>query len=154
MAYPASTKTLQTWVQDVDRQASLLKQAAQQQHALSLAGTLNTDFVRRFYDLLKQTHVFFTTAAAVDGIGAYVTAEKQGIVANPVAEFQAMQAAVAATISWLNTNVPQGSFGGNNYKLGWTFPADNTTPSAPLTFTAAQTAGYRTELSALIATIG
>lgn len=154
MAYPASTKTLQKWVQDVDQQVTVLKQAAQQQHGLSAAGTLNMDFVRRFYDLLKQSHVFFGAAAAVTGIAAYVTAEKQDQVADPATEFQEMRAAVADTISWLNANIPQGTFGGNSYKLGWTFPADNVTPSSPLTVTAAQTNGYRTVLTALIATIG
>lgn len=154
MAYPASTKTLQAWVQEVDQKAILLKSAAQQQHALSLAGTLNMDFVRRFFDLLVQTNVFFTTVSAVDGIGPYVTAEKQDAVADPVAEFTAMRNAVVSTLDWLRTNVPQDAFGGQNYKLAFLFPAGNVTPSSALTFSAAATAGYRTVLTTLIGTIG
>lgn len=154
VAYPASTKTLAVWLAEIDQKASLLKSQAEQQHAFSNAGQLNMDMIRRFYDLLKSVHVFFTTVAQVDGIAAYATNEKQDEVANPVAEFQAMQAAIANTISWLNSNVPQGAFGGSNYKLGFVFPADNVTPSSSLTFTAVQTAGYRTVLAALINTIG
>lgn len=153
MAYPASTKTLQAWVQDVDRQASLVKGQAQQQHAQSAASQLNMDNVRRFFDLLVQTNVFFISAEAVPGIGAYLNEEKQGTVANPVAEFTAMRNAVVGTLDWLRTNVPQGAFGGNNYKLAFLFPAGNLTPSSPLTFTAAQTSGYRTVLDTLIASI-
>jgi len=155
MPYPANTKTLQTWVQDVDKQAALIKSAAQQQHAQSLAGTLNMDFVRRFFDLLVQTNVFFVSAATVTGIANYLNTEKQGTVADPVAEFTSMRNAVVATLDWLRTNVPAGDFGTPtvSYKLAFNFPTGNVTPSSPLTFTAAQTAGYRTVLTTLIGTI-
>lgn len=156
MAYPASTKTLQKWVQEVDEKASLLKSAAQQQHGLSAGGQLNMDMIRRFFDLLVSVNNFFIAAGAVTGIAAYVTAEKQDQVADPAAEFVAMRAAIVATLDWLRTNVPADDFGNPavSYKLGFNFPAGNTTPSAALTFTAAQTAGYRTQLTTLIATIG
>lgn len=153
MAYPASTKTLAQWVADVDQKASLTLQLAQQQSSLSSAGNLDMDQVRRFYDWLVSANVFFTQAAAVSGIASYLTAQKQGQSADPVADFQAMQAQVQNTISWLQTNVPGGTFGGTTYKLGVLFPADFVTPSSPLKFTAAQTSTYRTALSALIATI-
>lgn len=156
MAYPASTKTLRQWLDDVDQQCNLLKNSAQNQRAMSLAGTLDMDWLRRFFDLLVQSNVFFGQAAAVAGLPSYVQAQKQGASgsANPVAEFTAMRAQVVATLDWLRSNVPQGAFGGSNYKLAFAFPADNVTPSAALTFTAGQTAGYRTVLDALIATIG
>lgn len=157
MAYPASRKPLYKWLEDVDAKCMLLKSQAQQQSTFSSAGTLTMDMVRRFYDLLKSTYVFCAEAAAVPGIGNYVTTQKQNAVADPVTEFQNMKAQIAATISWLNTNVPQGEFpanSGNEYKLGYLFPADNTTASSSLIYTAAETAGYRTVLANLIATIG
>jgi hypothetical protein len=154
MAYPASTRTLQQWVALVDQQAATIKATAQQQNTFSAAGTLNMDMVRRFFDSLVQTNVFFTQAAAVQGIGAYLNTEKQGTVADPVAEFTTMRNAVVATLNWLRTNVPEAAFGGSNYKLAFAFPADNVTASSALTFTAAQTATYRTALASLIATIG
>lgn len=154
MAYPASTKTLRDWVKDIDRIAIALKGVAEQQKALSLAGTLNIDIIRRFFDQLVQTNIFFTQAAAVSGIGAYINSEKQGQVANAVTEFQAMQTQVVATLDWLRANVPSGVFQTVSYKLGFVFPAGNVTPSTPITFTAALTAGYRTVLDALIATVG
>lgn len=154
MAYPASTKTLQVWVQDVDRQAAVLKSAAQQQHALSLASNLDMDSVRRFFDLLVQSNVFFTSTIGITGLAAYVNSEKQGAVADPAAEFLTMRNAVVATLDWLRANVPQGTFVSVDYKLAFVFPAGNTTPSTSLKFTAAQTAGYRTVLTTLIGTIG
>ncbi len=154
MSYPASTKTLQKWVQEVDEKAALLKSVAQQQHSLSDAGQLNMDAVRRFFDLLVSVNVFFISAGNVTGIAAYVTSEKQNQVADPVAEFTAMRSAIVSTLDWLRTNVPGGDFGGTNYKLGFTFPAGNVNQCAPLNFTAGQTSVYRTQLTALIATIG
>ena len=62
--------------------------------------------------------------------------------------------AIKGTIDWLNANVPTGTFACTAYALGTNFPADYVTPAAPLTFTANQTANYRTALNALIATIG
>lgn len=156
MAYPASTKTLQAWVQEVDRQAALIKNAAQLQRDQSAAGTLNMDNVRRFFDLLVQTNVFFASTVGVAGLANYVNTEKQGTVADPAAEFVAMRNAVVATLDWLRANVPAGNFGNPSvsYKLAFNFPAGNVTPSSPLTFTAAQTSGYRTALDSLLATIG
>ena len=40
MAYPASTKTLQAWVEEVDQKASLLRNIAQAQRGESLASAL------------------------------------------------------------------------------------------------------------------
>lgn len=153
MAYPAATKTLQTWVQDVDSIAVRLKVAAQEQRTLSLASTLNIDHIRRFFDVLVQANVFFIAAAAVTGIAAYLTSQKQNQVADPVAEFTAMRNAVVGTLDWLRANVPQSNSGGTDYKLGFAFPTGNITASSPITFTAAQTATYRTQLDTLIATI-
>jgi hypothetical protein len=154
MAYPASVKTHQKWIEEVDQAATHVKTAAQQQRAASLANQLNAEMIRRFYDLLIQTNNFFVSASAVSGLAAYVTAQKQNQVADPVAEFTAMRNAVISTLDWLRANVPAGSFGGTDYKLAYLFPANNTTFSSVLTFTSAQTAGYRTVLDALIATIG
>lgn len=154
MAYPASTKTLQMWLADVDLKAANLKAAAQQQKSLSSAGTLSMDDIRRFFDLLVQANVFITSAGNVTGFSAYVNTEKQGTVADAAAEFLTMRNQVTATLDWLRANVPQGTFGGTDYKLAFNFPTNNTSYAAALTFSSGQTAGYRTVLDALIATIG
>ena len=154
MAYPASTKTLQQWVSEVDQRAQAIKAAAQRQHDASAAATLNMEEVRRFYDQLVATNNLFIAAAAVPGIATYLNDEKQGAVSDPLAEFTTMRNAVVGALNWLRTNVPQGVFRSLSWKLGYSFPADNTTPSSVLTFTAAETAGYRTVLITLIGTIG
>lgn len=154
MAYPASTKTLRKWVEEVDQYATVLKSNAQLQHSVSQAGNLDMEQIRQFFNLLVQVNVLFTQAQSVPGIAAYLNAEKQGTVADPVAEFVAMRNAVTVTLDWLRTNVPQGSFGGTDYKLAYLFPANNTEVSSTLKFTSGQTAGYRTVLTTLIATVG
>ena len=152
MAYPASQKTLSDWVEEVDRVATNLKSAAQQQHDRSNAGLLSMDDVVRFFNQLVQANVTFIAAEGVSGIGTYLTSEKQG--GNPVAEFTTMRNAVVGTLNWLRTNVPQGTFRSLNWKLGYSFPTDNVTPASALVFTAAETAGYRTALTTLIGTVG
>lgn len=154
MPYPASTQTLQAWVQQVDKQAVVLKNAAEQQHAFAAAGQLSMDLVVRFYDLMKQSHNVFTVAAGVTGIPQFLKDQKEDQSLDPVAEFNAMKAQLEASIDWLNANTPQDTFAGGTYKLGFVFPADYTTPASPLVFTAAQTATYRLVLADLIATIG
>lgn len=154
MAYPASTKTLQQWLADVDQRAAGIKAAAQQQKSLSSAGNLSMDDIRRFFDQLVSVNVLFTAAGSVPGIANYVNTEKQGTVADAAAEFVTMRNQIVATMGWLRANVPQGTFGGTDYKLAFNFPADNITASSALKFTSGQTAGYRTVLDALIATIG
>ena len=153
MPYPASTKTLETWTQEIDRQFSLVKSSAEQQKALSQAGTLNLDFIRRFFDLLVQTNNFCISVASVPGIAEYAAAQKQGHVADPVAAFTATRNAVIGTLNWLRSNLPSGTFGGNTYALAFMLPTDNTTQISSLTFSAGQTAGYRTVLDTLIGTI-
>jgi hypothetical protein len=155
--YPASTKTLQTWVALVDQKAVQVKAAAQTQSTLSSANNLTAEHVRLFTDLLIEANNLFIAASAVPGIAAYLNTEKQGTVADPVAEFTAMRSAVVATLDWLRANVPGGSFIGADgnlaYKHGFHIPTNNTSPTVLLRFTAAQTAGYRTQLTALVATI-
>lgn len=153
MAYPATFKTLKQWLDEIDQAAILLKNQATAQKNFSLGGTLNMDFVRRFFDVLVYVNNFFISTTSVTGLPAYITSEKQAAVADPLGEFVAMRAQVVATLDWLRTNVPQDLFGGNQYKLAFAFPTDNTTSSLPLTFTAAQTASYRTQLDLLLATV-
>lgn len=154
MAYPATTKTLDTWVADVDKIAANLKNIAQIQTAKSNAGQLNMDDIRRFFDQLVQAANFFDSVKTVPGVADFLKTQKQNAVADPLAEFVEMRKQVIATLDWMRANIPNDSFGGKTYTLGFEFPADNSTPSSSLTFTAPQTAGYRAALGKLISTIG
>ena len=153
MACPASTKTLRSWLDEIDQKAAVLKQQSQAQFDVSLAGNLDMDQVRRYFDTLVSYNVFFNSAGVVPGLASYVNAEKQGQVADAAAQFVVMQAALVAVLDWLRANVPSAVFGSGTYKLAYTFPIGNTTVSTPLKYTAAETANYRTVLTTLIATI-
>lgn len=153
MAYPATTKTLGDWLTELDKVTAAVLTMAQDNRSLSASGALTVDRVLRFYDYLKLAHVLFTTVASVPGIVGYVQTEKEQPGMDVVAEFLAMRTQVESTIGWIQANLPQADFGGNSYALAVRLPADFTTPATPLTFTAAQTAPYRTVLNALIATI-
>lgn len=153
MAYPASKKNLADWLAQTDSHFSQLKNAAQIQVDQSLAGTLDMDYIRRFFDVLVQVNNFCNTVKAVPGIAAYVTAQKQSAVADLVAEFNSVQNAVVATLVWLRANLPASNVAGVPYANYLFLPTDNVTPSSALKFSAAQTASYRTALANLIDTI-
>ena len=110
MTYPASDKTLDTWVADVDRQAMLVKSAAENQKTLSSAGTLNVDYVARFYNLLVETNNLFVAVAAVSGIAQYVKDQKGDQTLNPVTEFQAMATEVVSVLGTIRTLLPNDTF--------------------------------------------
>lgn len=153
MAYPASTKTLRQWLEEIDSRVAALKTVAQNQRSWAAAGTLNMDQVRQFFDYLVQTNVFFAAASSVPGLKAYINAEKQGQTTEPLDELAAVKQQVIATLDWLRDNVPQDAFGGGTYKLAYAFPADNVSYATPLTFAANQTGGYRAVLNTLLATV-
>lgn len=154
MAYPASTQTLDAWLSKVDSVASSLKFSAQRLHTRSAAGTADMELIRRFFDELVDANNLFIAVAAVPGIVQYAKDQKEDPSLNPVTEFNAMAAEVVTTLDWIRTNAPSDNFGGSSYYLTFDLPTGNTTRSSVLTFTAAQTTALRTQLDALIATIG
>lgn len=154
MAYPASTKTLNSWVEEVDQMASNLKSSAQRQHDRSAAGTLDISMVARFFDELVAANNLFVAVASVTGIADHVKTQKGDSELNPVTEFNTMASAVISTLDWIRTNAPSDTFSSSTYYLAYALPTGNTTKSSLLTFTSGQTSTYRTVLNALIATIG
>jgi hypothetical protein len=90
----------------------------------------------------------FAASASVTGLGQYAKDQFGNQALDIVAEFNAMTSAVDACGTWINSNVPKD---GSGYLL-----KDKLTVSGVdvRTFTSAATAGLRTQIDSLLATIG
>lgn len=153
MAYPVTTVTLQKWTDDIDTKLLSLQSITTNAKTRSSAGQLNMDDIRRYFDFLVNINNFLLAAVAVSGLPAFLDTAKGGTVPDAVAAITAIQNQIIATLDWLRANVPEGAFGGSQYKLSFAFPTNNTSESVPLTFTAAQTSDFRTALDGLLGTM-
>lgn len=154
MTYPLAAKTLRTRMTELEATVTLVQTTSQQQKAFSQAGTLNMDMVRRFFDVLVKGNNDILAAAAVSGLADFIATEKGVTSASVTQAFTDIRNAIIATLNWLRTNVPTGTFGGTTYRQSFFFPTDNTSFATALTFTSGQTAGYVTALDSLLATFG
>lgn len=120
---------------------------AQAQNAnISLAGTVNSDFVYRLLDQLAGAIAALNQWKAVAGLDAYATG--QGYSGTLSADCTSTVTAAQTCIAWVVANFPASGGFLQAYSL-------NTDGSrTPRTFTSTQTAGLQTNMTAFIATIG
>lgn len=152
MAFPSSNGSVQislaeAWA-DARSSAANVKSRAQQASAASSAGTLTGDAVLSLSLFLADSKVQLQRDAAVSGIGAYAQNQVGDPTLNVTNEFNAMVAQIDTVINWIVANFPKD---GTGKLLHQTIAATGRTVSAP--FTAVQTAGLRTTLDGLIASI-
>lgn len=120
---------------------------AQAQNAnLSLAGSVNSDFIYRMLDQLAGAVAALNTWKAVAGLDAYATG--QGYVGTLSSDCTATASAATTCITWVVNNFPAAS----GFLQAYSLNADGS--RTPRVFTSAQTAGLQTDLTAFIATIG
>lgn len=120
---------------------------AQAQNALlTLAGTVNTDFIFRMLDQLSGAIAALNQWKATSGLDAFATA--QGYSGTMSTDCSTAVTAAQACISWVVTNFPNSG----GFLQSHTLNADGS--RTPRTFTTGQTAGLQTALSNFIATIG
>ena|SRR5258705_12432277 len=120
---------------------------AQAQNAnISLAGTVNSDFIFRVLDQLGGVISALNQWKAVANLDTYATG--QGYIGTMSTDCTTTVTAAQNCISWIVTNFP--SSGG--FLQSETLNADGS--RTPRTFTTTQTAGLQTALTSFIATIG
>jgi len=120
---------------------------AQAQNAnISLAGTVNTDFIFRMLDQLGGAISSLNQWKAIAGLDTYATG--QGYTGTISADCTTTVSAAQNCISWVVTNFPNSG----GFLQSHTLNADGS--RTPRTFTTAQTAGLQTALTSFIATIG
>lgn len=152
MSFPSSVGTKKntqadTW-QRARSVAGSIKTNAINVRDTSAAGTLSTKDAIDLATLLADAKSFFLDAMGVPGIEAYVRDQIDDQSFDLPAEFTAMMNGIDGTVTWIKVNFPQDAQG---YLLAIQFTADGHYTYRVLT--AGQTAGLRTQLNTLIATI-
>ena len=147
MAFPASTATLsEGWI-NACRMALAMKRQAQEDRARMAAGPVPASLVLDMEPRLRDTKASLQQVAAIPGIAEYAQQQANNPALNVATEFTAMLNALDNVVAWIRTNYPVH----NGYLLSQTFGA---TGRQDRTFSAAETAGLRTVLDALIASVG
>lgn len=146
MPFPANTATLRDTWETVQRTARDLKKYLQDFNTQSLAGPLSANAVIGVMNALIIAKTQNTAAAGVGGLAAYAQEQVNDPTLNVAAEFTSMNDAITLAINWIVANFPANG----GYIQKDTLSA---TGVAVRSFTTAELAGLRTQLSSVIATI-
>lgn len=121
---------------------------AAQTKVVMAAGPVDTNFVFNLLDALNGLIAGLNAVKTTAGLDTYATAQVPGYVGTMTTDITATINAAQSSIDWVVANFP--ASGG--FLLGHALNADGTRTSR--SFTSAQTAGFRTALNSLLATIG
>jgi hypothetical protein len=114
----------------------------------SASGILKTSQIFQLTTLLADAKDRLNVIKAMTGMGPYAQEQVGDSGINIATEFNSMISAMDSVVSWVSTNFPKD---GSNFLLGWTMsPAGRLVDRV---FSAAATAGFRTELDALTSSI-
>lgn len=151
MAFPASNGALSETLESTSNVALQMKGQAQQLRDRSATQNVDAGAIIETERLLRQYRAIFVKSAGVSGIGAYAQSQLGSPSLDVVAELNGIIAAIDGVTAWIRSNIPVGTAGAAGYLLIQTWPAGQ--EPAFRTFTPTQTAGLRTQLDALIATV-
>jgi len=149
MAFPSSNRDdlASAWA-GIRVAAGRIKTYAQSLKTASAAGSIQAGDVVSFVDQLASSNDTLARYTAVPGLVEYVRAQIDNAAVDIVAEYSTMLAQINATRNWVLTNFPKDADG---YLLYHKFDAAGRISQR--TFSPAETAGLRTQLDALLATI-
>jgi hypothetical protein len=133
----------------VQNYASITNDHATTASATMAAGPVDTIFVFNLLDALNGLMANLNAVKNTTGLNAYATANVPGYTGNMITDITATVNAAQACIDWVVTTFPKD---GSGWLLGYQLNSDGT--RVPRTFSTAATAGFRTALNALVATIG
>lgn len=153
-AFPSSTGTkTQTAASAWDSArttASMLKTKTNALNTASAAGPISSSLILDYATYLADAKSILLLASAVPGIAVYAQEQINDPTFDIAASFNGMMTAINDTIAWVIANFPKDA---NGFLLARNFTADNSGRTQDRQFTTAQTAGLRTTLTALAATI-
>jgi hypothetical protein len=154
VAFPSSSGTRQQslvqafgTLRDV---AASVKSRSASLNAACAAGNVGSGALLDYATYLADAKLSLQAASSVSGIAAFAQEQIGDATFDIVASFTAMMAQIDATTAWFIANFPKD---GSGFLLAKTFAAANNGRTQDRQFTPAQTAGLRTVLDALIATI-
>ena len=150
MPFPASNGALSDVLEETCRFAVAMKQHAERASAKAAAGNVTSTDIIDLDIRLRQWRATLAEAGATPGIGAYAQEQLGDGTLDVAAEFNAMLGAIDNVTGWIRANFPVGSGQAAGYLLARTWGPDG--PVDRL-FSPTQTAGLRTQLDALAATV-
>lgn len=128
--------------------AGAIKREAQTLHDQCAAGDVEAWRIAQYCESLSNSRDRLAALAAIPGLGAYAQAQENDPAYDVAAEYATMRDAIDATRTWIVANFPKDASG---YLQAFQFTAQ--AKLARRALTTAQTAGLRTTLQSLIATI-
>lgn len=148
MPFPASAlqSDLALLLADIGQLARAVDTLAQSASARMAAGPVLATEVKDLDVKLRRYRARLVAAGQTPGIREYAAAQSAFAGLDVVAEWQAMIAAIDGVLAWIRTNFPTSS----GFLLAESWGPDG--PEAR-PFSSAQTAGLRTQLDALAATV-
>lgn len=126
-----------------------IKQQSQQLRDLAAANNVPGSRITTWLANMASLQTTLDTMTAVTGMAAYAQAQTNDPTLDIAAAYTAMKNALTAARSWVLANYPKDV---NGYLLDTKLNATTGVPEARL-FTPAETAGLRTQLDAVIASI-
>lgn len=145
MAMP--TGLLSSALKEIDQSVIAVKGLTSAINTAATAGFISSSSIFAYYARLKAERNRLNTLQSKPGLAAYAQSQYNNGALNIAAEFTLMFNAIDATLAWIETNLPKD---GNGFllisTLGTNGPVDRQ-------FSQAETAGFRTQLAALLATI-
>ena len=127
--------------------ASQLKLNLQENVATLAAQTVEYGYIADIYLTMKFANAQFDSLKTTPGLAAYAQAQENDQSYDVVTEFASMQAAVSAAMTWIETNIPQ------NVTAKEAADWERSSSLIATSFTPAQTAGLRTQLTGVITEI-
>jgi len=149
MGVPATNLNLNTILTQVQQLCGNWRSYAQQAVTTLAAGSVNSDYVFSFLDVMRSNWTRLGVLAGAPGLDAYATQAIQGYAGTLSVDITATRNAAVAVVNWVVTNFPKDST--NSFILSHTLNGDGT--RTPRIFTSTDTAGLRTALNSFIATI-
>lgn len=148
MAFPASQLTLEDARYNIKHASLKLKPVVVDLRDKSAAGSTGATSYTGLQKLITQTIDRWDEAAAVPGLAQYAKDQYGDQTLNLVAEYTAMKAAAVSLRLWIFDNIPKAG----NSPLLYDLNLEGTLTE--LMFSSADTAEFRTEADAFMATIG
>lgn len=152
MAFPSSGGSrkddLATAWAEIRQAAAHVKNVSTRLRDDAQAGNIDAIRVVQYSEILANSNDRFARYTVVPGLVEYVRAQINDPAIDIVAEYNTMLTQINATKNWIAANFPKDASG---YLLYHQLGADGRIVQR--TLTPAQTAGLRTQLTALIATI-
>lgn len=152
MALPTTPPLNEVLTQARERWLNL-KISAIQARDRSASNDISAGYVLLVLDRLREDLSYFNSIASTPGLTQYARDQYADQGMDIVADFNAMMNAITNTINWIVSALPKAPADGqgNEYLLLKTI--DATGVRSDRLFTPAQTAGLRTQLDSIIATI-